>query len=93
MRPLSWKPYSAAFDDSLPLRLQRFDGVRESLREAARAALAAVMQDCKDMMQDMVSAAVAAQSPGSQVLLHTGLMCEVSMKTWSILLMHTGLPR
>lgn len=64
--PLVWAAYSDAFDDSLPLRLQRFDSVRGALLEAVRAALAAVMQDCEDIMHTMVGAAVAAQNPGCQ---------------------------
>ena len=91
--PLVAEAYSAAFDDSLPLRLQRFDTLREALLEAVRAALAAVMEDCKDMMHVMVSAAVSAQSPGCQVVLHTGFMCIVQVKTWcSFIDAYWGLP-
>ena len=56
--PLCLTAYSAAFDNSEPLRLQRFESVHEALREAVRVALAAVMRDCEDMMHIMVGAAV-----------------------------------
>ena len=78
--PLCLAAYSAAFDDSLPLRLQRFESVRETLLGAVRAALAAVMQDCEELMDVMVGAAVAAQSPGRQVVLHTALTCKVPVQ-------------
>ncbi len=54
--PLVQAAYSAAFEDSLPLRLQRFQVVRERLLETVQAALAAVMRDCEDKMIVMVSA-------------------------------------
>ena len=81
--PLFLAAYSAAFDNSLPLRLQRFESVRETLLQAVRAALAAVMRDCKDMMHNMVGA-VAAQGPGCQVVLHTGLTCKVPIRGCSL---------
>ena len=80
--PLFLTAYSVAFDDSLPLRLQRFDIVRETLLKAVQAALAAVMQDCAGMIS-MVGAAVAAQSPRCRVMLHTGLTCKAPIRKLS----------